>query len=134
MDTNELSENIEHAHHSGQKQVGLTMAVTAVLLAIATMFSHRSHTEEVVLQTRVADQWAFYQARNLRVQMYTADSRLAALNGGEAAKKAAEDFQAESERVRKNADQTQEQARDLERETEVAARRAGTFDFAEIFL
>ncbi|MBV8205381.1 MAG: DUF4337 domain-containing protein [Acidobacteria bacterium] len=134
MEPHELSEEIEHANEAGEKRIGLTMAITAVLLAVATMLGHRSHTEEVVLQTRVADQWAFYQARNLRSQMYAADARMAGLNAGEAAKKTAEDFQAESERVRKNAEETQEEARGLERETAAAARRGGIFDLAEIFL
>lgn len=134
MDPQELSENVEHAEEAGKKRVGVTMAITAVLLAIVTMLSHRSHTEEVVLQTRVADEWAFYQARNLRSQMYAADAKMATLSNGEAAKKMAGDFQDESERVRKNAEQTQDHARDLERETVSAARRGGTFDLAEIFL
>jgi len=134
MEPQELGEEAEHAHYTGQKAIGLTMAITAVLLAIATMLSHRSHTEEVVLQTRVADEWAFYQARNLRTQMYAADARLAALNGGESSKKASEDFKDEAERNRANAEQTQDQARDLENETVAAAKRAGTLDIAEIFL
>jgi len=134
LEPQELGEEAEHAHNTGQKAIGLTMAITAVILAVATMLSHRCHTEEVVLQTRVADEWAFYQARNLRTQMYAADATLAALNGGESSKKASEDFKAEAERNRANAEQTQDQAHDLENETVAAAKRAGTFDIAEIFL
>src|SRR5437588_2002021 len=46
----ELKEGAEHAHQSGEKKLGLTMAIVAVLLAIATLLGHRAHTEEVVLQ------------------------------------------------------------------------------------
>jgi uncharacterized protein DUF4337 len=46
---------------------------------------HRLHTEEVVLQTKAADGWAFYQAKNNRYHMYTTDAKLAALIGTPAA-------------------------------------------------
>ncbi|HEY6250332.1 MAG TPA: DUF4337 family protein, partial [Candidatus Angelobacter sp.] len=66
MEPHELQEQTEHAHHSGEKGVGLTMAVVAVLLAVTTSLSHRAHTEEVKLQTKVNDQWSFYQAKHSR--------------------------------------------------------------------
>ena len=46
------------------------MAIVAVLLALATMLGHRAHTEEGVIQTRAADQWAYYQAKNTRASMH----------------------------------------------------------------
>ena len=70
METHELQEQAEHAHHQGEKTVGLTMAVTAVLLAIATLSSHRAHTEEIKLQTKVNDGWGFYQAKHGRAHEY----------------------------------------------------------------
>ena len=42
----ELKEGAEHAHNSGEKGIGLTMAIVAVLLAMATLLGHRAHTEE----------------------------------------------------------------------------------------
>ena len=50
MNPEELKESAEHAHLKGEKEIGLTMAVVAVLLAVTTLLSHRSHTEEVLLQ------------------------------------------------------------------------------------
>jgi hypothetical protein len=41
-----------------------------VLLAIATLLGHRAHTEEIKLQTRVNDQWSFYQAKHQRAHDY----------------------------------------------------------------
>ena len=46
--------------------VSLTMAVLAVLVAVVTLLGHRAHTEEVVLQATASDQWAYYQAKNIR--------------------------------------------------------------------
>jgi hypothetical protein len=70
MEPQEIQEHAEHAHHAGEKGIGLTMAVVAVLLAIATLLSHRSHTEEVLLQGQINDQWGFYQAKHTRAHTY----------------------------------------------------------------
>ncbi|HEY6308362.1 MAG TPA: DUF4337 family protein [Candidatus Angelobacter sp.] len=70
MNVEELNESTEHAHHSGQRGIGLTTAIVAVLLAVATLLSHRAHTEEIKLQTKVNDGWAFYQAKHNRAHEY----------------------------------------------------------------
>src|SRR5438876_6061062 len=63
----ELHEHAEHAaHNPSMAPVSLTMAILAVLVAAASLLGHRSHTEEVVLQNKVTDQWAYYQAKNIR--------------------------------------------------------------------
>jgi hypothetical protein len=76
MNPEELGEQTEHAHHAGQKGIGLTTAITAVLLAIATLLSHRAHTEEIKLQTRVNDEWSFYQAKHQRAHDYGKDAEI----------------------------------------------------------
>src|ERR1017187_6001848 len=63
----ELHEHAEHAKHDpSAAPVSLTMAVLAVVVATVSLLGHRTHTEEVVLQNKVSDQWAFYQAKNIR--------------------------------------------------------------------
>lgn len=81
MNPEELSEQAEHAHHAGQKAIGLTTAVTAVLLAVATLLSHRAHTEEIKLQTKAVDQWNFYQAKHLRAHIYGVEAQKAEAEG-----------------------------------------------------
>jgi hypothetical protein len=81
MNPEELSEQAEHAHHAGQKGIGLTTAITAVLLAIATLLSHRAHTEEIKLQTKVNDQWGFYQAKHQRAHQYGMDAEVESAAG-----------------------------------------------------
>ena len=76
MNPEELGEQTEHAHHAGQKGIGLTTAITAVLLAIATLLSHRAHTEEIKLQTKVNDEWSFYQAKHQRAHDYGKDAEI----------------------------------------------------------
>jgi Domain of unknown function (DUF4337) len=68
---NELKEHAEEgAHEPSLAPVTLTMAVLAVLVAAVTLLGHRAHTEEIILQTRSADQWAYYQAKEIRRRNY----------------------------------------------------------------
>lgn len=75
----ELKEGAEHAHQSGEKGIGLTMAIVAVLLATATLASHRTHTEVGLLQGKIVDEWNFYQAKHSRAHEYGALAEVAAL-------------------------------------------------------
>src|SRR6476659_7308431 len=75
----ELREGAEHAHQSGEKGIGLTMAIVAVLLAIATLMGHRTHTEEGLIQGKIVDEWNFYQAKHSRAHEYGEMAEVAAL-------------------------------------------------------
>jgi hypothetical protein len=75
----ELKEGAEHAHQSGEKGIGLTMTIVAVLLAVATLMGHRAHTEEGLMQGKIVDEWNFYQAKHGRAHEYGAIAELAAL-------------------------------------------------------
>jgi hypothetical protein len=50
--------------------VTVTMAILAVLIAGASLLGHRAHTEELLLQTQATDQWAYYQAKDIRRRSY----------------------------------------------------------------
>src|SRR5260370_32607235 len=86
MEPQEIQEQAEHAHHSGQKGIGLTTSIVAVLLAVATLLGHRRHTEEGILRTEANDQWAYYQAKKIRAHVYEADPQLAKLSPPHSAK------------------------------------------------
>src|SRR5579864_6775623 len=67
----ELEENAEHgAHEPSLAPVTLTMAIFAVLVAAVSLLGHRAHTEELLLQTKATDQWAYYQAKDIRRRSY----------------------------------------------------------------
>ncbi len=132
MEPGEIKEWSEKAKESGEKTIGLTMAIVAVLLAFATMLGHRTHTEEVLIQTKANDQWAYYQAKNIRSHMYEANSEMAGLIKEDAS--VAEDFRKKSEDQKQGAEVIRVKAKDLEREVEITTRRAGRFDASEIFL
>jgi hypothetical protein len=134
----ELHEHAEHAQHDpGMAPVSLTMAVLAVLVATVSLLGHRAHTEEVVLQNKVSDQWAFYQAKNIRRHTDELFADIASIMASKDAAQAAklhEKYQAEAERYRAEQKELDAEARKLEQETEHARRRGDRFDLGEVFL
>ena len=126
----ELHEVASEARTRSDKQIGLTMAVVAVLLAVSTMLGHRTHTESVLMQTRATDQWAFYQAKNIRAHMYEADAQMAAALGAQGA---AGDFKSRGDKQRTDAENIRAEAEKLEAETQATERKAAHYDLSEIF-
>ena len=57
----------EHGNNPLVLPVSLTISILAVLVAAVTLLGHRAHTEELLLQSQATDQWAFYQAKNIRL-------------------------------------------------------------------
>jgi Domain of unknown function (DUF4337) len=133
METQELEEMSEQARGATQRMIGVTMAIVAALLAIVTLMGHRLHTEEVVEQTKAADGWAYYQAKNGRYHMYSVDSTIAQLIGPQGAAAAA-DWAKKGEEERKQAEDIRKTNEKLDEETQATARRATFFDAAEICL
>ena len=71
----ELHEHAEHAReHPDLAPITLTMAVLAVLVATVSLLGHRTHTEEIILQNKVTDQWSYYQAKNTSADTLTNSS------------------------------------------------------------
>src|ERR1700722_18503372 len=66
----ELQEQAEHGAEGNLAQVTVTMAILAVLVAALSLMGHRSHTEELLKQTAATDQWAYYQAKDIRRHTY----------------------------------------------------------------
>jgi hypothetical protein len=134
----ELHEHAEHAaHNPSMAPVSLTMAILAVLVAVVALLGHRSHTEEGLLQTRANDEWAYYQAKDIRLHMDKSLADLESFVATTDAAKAAQARQAnlaEAEKYEKQTHDSQEKARDLERETDIESRRADRYDLGEVFL
>jgi hypothetical protein len=134
----ELHEQAEHAReHPDLAPITLTMAVLAVLVAAVSLLGHRTHTEEIILQNKVTDQWAFYQAKNIRRH---SDELFADLTTVVASKDAAavaslhEKYRAEADRYKDEQKELDKQARETENETELVRRKGDRFDLGEVFL
>lgn len=70
-EVHEMHEHAEDTHHDPSLMpVTFTIAVLAVVRAATSLLGHPAHTEELLLQTEATDQWAYYQAKNIRRHIY----------------------------------------------------------------
>lgn len=119
-------EHAEHAEHAAHEvkhgnnfigQVTMTIAILAVLAAtvgsLETLESGKAisaKNEAVLFQNKATDQWAFYQAKSLKKNMY----EIAAANPGP--KQA--DFAAQAKRYDSETNDIQKAAKELEHHTD----------------
>jgi hypothetical protein len=140
----ELKEGVEHAHSSGEKRIGLTMAVVAVLLAMATLLGHRAHTEEVVLQGERNTQWVNFDTKRMQRIVHEDFATLSASLPGAQEKAAEFKEKAKIERegepakdgapAKEGTEKIREHALELDAEMKLTQQRANFYDGAELFL
>jgi Domain of unknown function (DUF4337) len=134
----ELRERAEKAREDKSlAAVSLTMAVLAVFVAVVSLLGHRAHTEEVVLQAKASDQWAYYQAKNIREhedELFGDLSAVVASSDAPAMGKFREKAAQEADRYKHDKEEIQAEARKLEQEVATERNRADLFDLAEVFL
>jgi hypothetical protein len=137
----ELSELREHAEHAAHNPtlapVSVTMAVLAVLVAVVSLLGHRAHTEEVVLQSKAADQWALYQSKNVRRHLDEFFTDLTAVqpsSDAEALAKLREKYASEAARYKNDQMELEAEAHKLQGEGDTEKKRADRYDLAEVFL
>src|SRR5262247_1300587 len=109
-----------HGDHGGGEHshplvipVSITISILAVLVAAVTLLGHRAHTEELLLQGQAMNQWAYYQAKNGRMNT---DQAVADLLGVVATT---------------DKDEISEKANELQKERGLYQRRADHFDAGE---
>jgi hypothetical protein len=134
----ELHENAEHARENPSlAPISVTMAILAVCVAVVSLMGHRSHTEELLTQNRATDQWAYYQAQNIRLHNYEMSLDLLGLvefKDKDQAEKVRAKYQAEVEHYTEGKAENEKKARDFEAESARAQRKADRFDLGEVFL
>ncbi len=133
----ELPEHGSHEDNPLIMPVSLTVSILAVLVAAVTLFSHRSHTEELLLQTQATDQWAYYQAKNGRYHgmKNTVDLlRTLAPRDKDAAEAMVKKYEKEIERYDSDKEEISNKANELEHERDLVGKRADRFDGGEVLV
>jgi len=128
----ELHEHAQHAHEPFDKRVAATMAIIAAVLAIVSVLGHISATEEIVLQQRAADQWAFSQAKNIR--RYDSEIARDVFRRLPGASAEVTKYEANLNRYERETNENQDKARELEAERDIRSRQALRLEFGEVFL
>src|ERR1700690_70042 len=120
----------EHGDNPFLVPVSVTISILAVLVAAVTLLGHRAHTEELLLQSQATDQWAYYQAKNIRLhEVQAVADMLGALAPQDKDKTAVlrEKYSRESERYSGEKEDISDKAKELEKERDLVSHRADRF-------
>jgi hypothetical protein len=126
-------------HHEGNesdpagKTVGILAAVLAVLLAVVTIASHRTHTAAIMHKSTANDDWAYYQANSVKLHTVEIGETLLEATGakGDVVEKARGRFEDQRKKYEAQKDQQQEKARKSDEAAEADEMRALRYDFGE---
>jgi hypothetical protein len=128
----EVAEHVHLAQDPYDKAVAGTMAIIAALLAVVSVLGQHFNTEKLLNQQLSSDQWAYYQAKDIRRYVaQVADDELA---GMKAPSDLLQKYAQDANRYKSQSEQIQEKARDYEREVKKAGGQADRFHFGEVFL
>ena len=133
----EFSKQMKEAGEASLTRISLAISILAVLVAMVTVLSHRSHTEAVLMQSRANDQWEEYQSRKLRTEnlQVTVDLlTLQPINDPVATQKKVADYNGKIIKWTAQLEGDQEKAHELEAEVEKAEAKAAKFDLGEALL
>jgi hypothetical protein len=134
----ELQEQAEEgSSHASLAPVTVTMAIFAVLVAAVSLLGHRAHTEEILLQTKATDQWAYYQAKDIRrrsYELFLDEVSVFSLQNSEKVAKIKDKYAKEVDKYRDQQNDIEGEARKAEDEVNLQGRRADRFDLGEVLL
>ena len=134
----ELEEHVHHAKDSFEKIIAANMAIVAALLAIVSVLGQHYNTEELLKQQQSSDQWAYYQAKDIR--RYVAQSTQDVLAQGQSAQKglpqgaATSRYSADAVRYTTEENKIKDEAGKLEKERDESGKKATQFHIGEVFL
>jgi hypothetical protein len=133
----ELPEHEEHDKHPLTIPVSVTISILAVLGTIVTLLGHRAHTEELLLQAKATDQWAYYQAKDIRLHEMEAVADMVGTLAPQDKEKSTtvhEKYIKEVQRYKSDKENIGDKAKEMEAERDVVSRRADRFDGGEALL
>ena len=138
QEVHELHEQAHEVAHNPQLlPVTITMSVLAVFIAVSSLFGHRATTDELLNQTKATDQWAYYQAKNIRKH---SDEQIADLlnmvdmKDKTEGQKIIDKYSKEADRYKDEQKDIESEAKKLEDEAKLLQRKSDKFDFGEIIL
>jgi Domain of unknown function (DUF4337) len=135
--SNQLKEASEESGGESLKTISLAISILAVLVAMVTVLGHRSHTEAILAQARAGDTWTQYGEKRVRYDQTNGNVDLLSLqpnsNNDKVEAKLAE-YRARQEKLLKELDKLQEQAKDFAADVQHAEAQASRYDLGEALL
>lgn len=128
----EVEEHIHHAEEPFDKRVAGSMAIVAALLAVVSVWGQHLTTEELLLQQRSSDQWAYYQAKSIR--RYVSETTRDVVTQVKGDPGVVKRYDQQADKYRKDGDEIQKEAQGLQNESEATGRKAVRVHGGEVFL
>ena len=136
------NEVVEKAADPFTRRVALFVAVYAVGMAVTALGGSNAGKDMVMAQQKASNQWAYYQAKVVRENMYqlaaeTLELEIEEVNTPwkkEAREKKLAEYRKKAATYKAEKEEIMAEAKKLEEERDTAARRDPYFDYAEVLL
>lgn len=117
--TEHLHEHIHDAAHQTHDRwsmrVAISTAFMAAFAAVSSLMAGHQSNEALITQVKASDQWSYYNAKGIKAEVADAVLQLKETNKSDASEAAAA---ARKEKLKKDQEKIQEEARKLEIESE----------------
>jgi len=129
----EIHHESEHEIDPMGQRVGLQAAILAVLLAIVSIASHRTHTAAIIHKSSANDSWQRYQSTRVKVHTLELGEGLVQVFGSKEASpgRVLADFAAQKKSEESKGKQIQEEAEKAQDTAEADERRGLRYDLGE---
>ena len=131
----ELEIHQEHEHGADPlgRNVGVMASVLAVLLAVVSIASHRTHTAAIMHKSHSNDQWAYYQATRVKLHTTEMGESMVHLFGvkGESADKMLAQYADQKKKYEEQSKKIEEEAKGDVEAAEADEHRALRYDVGE---
>ena len=127
----EIHHESEEKHDPMGQKIGIMAAVLAVLLAIVTISSHRTHTQAIISRSEANDKWQQYQSTRVKFHSLELGEDLMAALGTANVETKVKKYEKDRTREEEKGKEIMKEAREKEEETKQAEARALRYDFAE---
>ena len=131
----ELEIHHEHEHDADPlgRRVGVMASILAVLLAVVTIASHRTHTAAIIHKSGSNDKWSEYQATRVKLHTTEMGENMVHLLGtkGESADKMLADYVGQAAKYEDSSKKLRKDAEEADETAEADEHRALRYDVGE---
>ena len=129
----EIHHESAHAIDATGQSVGVLAAVLAVLLAIVTIASHRTHTAAIIHKANANDAWSYYQSTRVKYHNLELGENLLAVMGAQnsAADKMLADYKVQKKKYERQQGEISAEAQKAQDEAEKDEHHALRYDLGE---
>ena len=129
----EIHHETEHEKDPMGQKVGVMASIVAVLLAVVTIASHRTHTAAIIQKSGANDAWAHYQATRVKLHGVEMGENLVRAFGGktETADKILQDYAGQKTKYEAQSKEIQEEAKGAGEAAEADEHKALRYDIGE---